>query len=381
MDPGPTHDGTMNRRDAYDLNPNILTETTTMKPTHSKSGLQLVMALALVVACLVGFAPDPATAGVALIAIGNVAPFPVDPQLTAVSIGYRNEDFIADEVLPRVGVNAQNFKYNVYPKGELLTPPETLVGRRGRPNTVEFTATETPGATDDHALDGEVPQNDIDNARAAGQPDPVMKNTEGTTQLLLAAREVRASALVFNDANFSNGHKVTLAGNDRWDVDHADSNPIDDILAALDACIMRPNVAVLGHKVGTKLRTHPKILKAYNGTLGDTGLVPLQFLAELFELKKVLVGKGWVNTAKKGQAVSVSRVWGPHAAFLHIDPTADANNGATFGFTAQWRARQAGSWADKDIGAFGGTRVRVAESVKELIMAGDLGYMIKNAVS
>ena len=60
---------------------------------------------------------------------------------------------------------------------------------------------------------------------------------------------------------------------------------------------------------------------------------------------------------------------------------ADANGGITFGFTAQWGTRIAGAVPDNRIGLRGGQRVRVGESVKELIIAPDLGYFIQNAVA
>ena len=78
---------------------------------------------------------------------------------------------------------------------------------------------------------------------------------------------------------------------------------------------------------------------------------------------------------------SLIRAWGPHAAFIYRDRLADTQNGTTFGFTAQWGGRISGSQFDGDIGLRGGQRVRVGESVKELITAPDLGYFFENAVA
>ncbi len=59
---------------------------------------------------------------------------------------------------------------------------------------------------------------------------------------------------------------------------------------------------------------------------------------------------------------------------------ADTRGGVTFGFTAEWGGRIAGQWEDKNIGLRGGQRVRVGESVKELIIASQAGYFIEDAV-
>ncbi|MGV8796604.1 hypothetical protein ACV373_31930, partial [Pseudomonas aeruginosa] len=60
------------------------------------------------------------------------APFPIDPELTAIAIAYRNGRMIADEVLPRVPVGKQEFKFWKYDLAQGFTVPETLVGRCGR---------------------------------------------------------------------------------------------------------------------------------------------------------------------------------------------------------------------------------------------------------
>ena len=108
--------------------------------------------------------------------------------------------------------------------------------------------------------------------------------------------------------------------------------------------------------------------------------MPREFVAKLFELDEVLVGEGWVNTAKKGQTVTLSRVWGGNIALLHINPLANTQRVGTFGITAEFGKRIAGAQPDKDIGLRGGQKVRVGESVKELITANDFGYYIQDAV-
>lgn len=305
-------------------------------------------------------------------------PFPITPALTAIAIAYRNTRLIADDVLPRTPVALQTFKYRKFALTDGFTVPNTLVGRSAKPNQVEFGFTETEDSTRDYALDDPIPQADIDNAPQGY--DPLGRATEGITDLILLGREKRTADLVFTAANYAAANKVQLAGGDQWSA-FATSDPVDDIMAGLDACVMRPNVAVFGRPTASILVRHPKIVKAYNGTAGDSGIVPLSFIAGLFELDQVLVGEGWINTAKKGQAPVMARVWGKHAAFLYRDKLAGPQTGITFGFTAEWGNRVAGAIPDKDIGMRGGQRVRAGESVKELIAANDLGYFIQDAVA
>lgn len=346
--------------------------------------LKIMLAVGICIALAIFGMPhsDAATVGMMAFGLNTAAPFPITPQLQAISLAYRNNTLIADEVLPRVPVGLQSFKYMSYPKGQLMTLTETRVGRKGKPNEVEFTGTEETASTNDEALDDGVPVNDIELAAKQGLPDPLGQAVEGLTDLIALKREVRTADLVFGAANYAASNKTALSGNSQWsDFTAGHSDPVDDIMTGLDSCIMRPNVAVMGNSVASVLRRHPAILKAYNGNAGDTGIVPLQFLADLFDLEEVLVGQGWVNTAKKGQAVNLQRVWGKSLSLIYRNKLANTQRGATFGITAQYGQRIAGSEYDKNIGMRGGQMVRVGESVKELLMANDLGYLIADAIA
>lgn len=313
-------------------------------------------------------------------------PFVVVPELTAIAAAYKQSGLIADMVLPYVPVNTIEFKYKKYGLGDDFTVPATKVGRKGAPNQVEFGETEVTDSTEDHALDAPVPNRDIEayeRARAAGgnnTTDPMMRATGQVMQLVLTAREKRAADLVFAAANYATGNKATLSGTAQWS-DFANSNPQTAIMGALDAMVMRPNIAVFGRATWTQLATHPKINAAVfkNGT--TAGLVSRQAFADLFELEEVLVGDGWINTAARGQAPTMTRIWGKHAAFLHRNMNADPDFGVTFGFTARFGNRLGGFIEDPDMGMRGGRRARAGEAVKELVVANDLGYLFSNAVA
>jgi len=309
------------------------------------------------------------------------ASFPIQPALTAIALAYRNSRLIADNVLPRVPVASPDFKYLKHTMAEGFTLPDTKVGRRSAPNEVEFSATEVSASCIDFGLDAPVPNSDIEAAATMpGEYDPVMKAVESTTNLVTLSREVRAANLVFDAAQYATANKTTLSGTSQWS-DFANSDPITAILVAMDSMVMRPNIAVFGQAVFTKLRTHPKVAKAVLGNAGDVTVATREAIASLLELEDIFVGEGFLNTAKKGQAATMARVWGKHCALIYRDSLADASNGTTFGFTAEFGSRIAGSEYDSSIGLRGGQRVRVGESVKELITANDLGYLFTNAVA
>ncbi len=352
--------------------------------THilARIDLRIMIALVLVVAVVFGWMPDPA-AGLAAAAVLNIAPFPTRPDYTAIAVAYRNERLIADDVAPRHPVGAKEFKYFKYRLADGFTIPDTKVGRKSAPNQVEFGADEGTASVEDHGLDDPIPQDDIDAAKNIPNYDPMADTTLMLTDTILLAREKRVADLVFDDTQYAAGNKVTLAGNDRWDVNHADSDPVADILAGLDACVMRPNIMTIGRLAWTKLSTHTKMAAAVFKQGSTSGIVTRQMVADLFELDEVLVGEAWINTAKKGQTPVMARCWGKHCALLYRDKLAKPQQRGrmTFAVTGQFGGRIAGTIPDPKIGLKGGQMVRVGEQVKELITANDLGYFLKTVIS
>ncbi|ETR79289.1 capsid protein [Afipia sp. P52-10] len=314
-------------------------------------------------------------------------PFVVDPALTAIAVGYRNEaqTLIADEVLPRVDVPAEKFKWTEYPLEESFNLPDTRVGRRGRVNQLEFSGTEKTDSVEDHGLETPIPNSDIDAAATAREQnrstyDPEGHSTMMLTDTMLNVREARVASLVQNLNTYAPSRRVTLSGGSQFS-DYANSDPITVLKTALEGTLVyRPNVLAMGQPVWSKLSSHPHIVNAIRGNLTNKGMVTREEFAALFEVNKVLVGEAWVNTAKPGQPVSLQRAWGKHISCLHINPLARAEGGITFGMTAQYGSRIAGRIIDPDVGLQGGVRIRAGERVKELIVAQDVGYFIQNAV-
>jgi hypothetical protein len=306
------------------------------------------------------------------------APFPITPALTSIALAYTNEKMIADGVLPRIPVGKQDFKYTTYALADSFNVPNTLVGRKGKPGEIEFGASELTSSTRDYGLEAPIPYADIENA-AGTQFDPEGRATELLTDLILLDREQRVSSLIFDAAQYAAANKTTLAGANQWS--DPSSDPIKAVLTILDGMLMRPNVGVIGRAVATQLQTHPNVVKAWNKNSGDKGKAPISFVAELMELDEILVGEGWVNSAKPGQNPSLVRLWGKHMSLFVRNKNVSTLGGVSFGYTAQWGGRIAGRKDDDNIGLRGGVRVRVGESLKELLIANDLGYLIQSAVA
>lgn len=303
-------------------------------------------------------------------------PYPNDPRLTGIAIAFRNRELIADQVMPRVMVGKSTFKWSKYDFAEGVTVPITIVGRKGRPTEVEFTATEENGGTEDHGLDDVIPNDDIADLPEGSGMDPLGQATEGLTNLIALSREVRVAAMVQDAGNFT--HNDTLAGTDQFDDPASDPGAL--ILDAIETPLVRPNIAVTSLAVYNVLRRHPKIVSALNGSGSTNGMVSRQALAEYLELDEILVGQGYVNTAAPGQTPNYARVWGNSFALLRRAPIATAKGEPSWGFTAQFGSKVVKRIDEPKTGLRGAVRVRVGESVGEIVQSTEAGYLLLAAI-
>jgi hypothetical protein len=308
------------------------------------------------------------------------ANFPIQPELTAIAIAFRNQALVAERVLPSVPVGTQEFKYLQHNLAEGITLPDTKVGRGSRPNQVEFSATELTDACRDYGLDDPIPNADLENAPSNYDPKAVA--AEYLAGLIDLDREVRTATKVTTAASFAAANKATLAGASQWS--HADANPVSAILTAFDGMPIRPNCLLLGQAVWTALRQHPKVLAAVfpgGGNAGSGGVASRQAVADLLEIEDLIVGSSWQNTAKKGQTANRTRVWGKFALGFYRPQRITSAREMAFGFSAQWGERIAGEIPDQNLGLRGGVAVRVGESRSETVACWDAGYLWSDAVA
>jgi hypothetical protein len=279
-------------------------------------------------------------------------------------------------VLPRVPVSSEEFKWTSYNKADRFNIPDTTIDRKGRLNQVEFGGTELASITADYGLEDVIPQKDID-AAASVSFDPLGNATELLTELIMLEREQRVAGIVHAAATYDAALKEVVASADKWTA--STSRPIDAITDALEMPFMRPNILVINSASLLALRRNEQVLQSYHGNVSTEGMVPVAYLQDLLEME-ILVGRARYNSANKGQSLTLTELWGGHAALLYKNPSAMPNKGLTFGLTAQFGGRIARSKRDDDIGLRGATVQQVGESVKELVLANDTAYFMEGVI-
>lgn len=299
-------------------------------------------------------------------------PFPVSTALTAIAIAYKPQGLIADQVLPRKPVDKKKFQWTEYAPGQFMQVPDTRVGRRGRPNEVDFSGTERTAECIDYGLDHPL---GYDEAANAIDPQLGQQIVQYLTGVVHQVREARVAGLVQSAANYDATAVVPLSGTSMWT--DASSDPIASLLDMLERPLMRPNTLVLSVPAWLALRTHPKARAQVYGS-GTDKLLEREHVAAALEVAQVLVGAARVETSRN-PAVSVkSRCWGNHVAGLYLNTDATPQFGMTFGWTAVWGTPVAGSLPDERIGLRGGEVFRSGESLIETIAAKSCGFLLQN---
>lgn len=236
-----------------------------------------------------------------------------DPLLSNVGSRFRNMGFIADRILTAVPVPSRTFKYMVW-DDVAFDLHDTQLTSKARPNEISISGTKTDGSTDTHALADVI---DPQEQEQAGGQIPLLTIATQTIAdgLFLRREKTAADALTSTSVITQND---TLAGSDQWS--HADSDPQKAVREAADSLLVKPNIMVMGRAVASALTTHPKVREAFKGQALPK--ITLDWLAAYFEVDEIIVGESWYNTARKGQARSLSRVWGKDAFLAYRAPAA-----------------------------------------------------------
>lgn len=300
----------------------------------------------------------------------------LNAEYTGISLAYKNENYIADRVLPRVPVNKKNFSYDKYPDDAFLNVPKTLIGPKGMPESMDIKKDRIPAMVDYHAIKDEVAQTDIDE-QAEGE-DILGDNVLLLTDAMSLAREIRTAQLLQDSTNYGSNTKV-LSGTDQFS--DKESSVIETIMEVRRKMLVKPNKAVVSDDGATYLQCHPEFVSMFKSEYSNvkSGIVPLEYVAQCLKLQEIIVGQSLVNTAAKGQAAKITQAWGNDFILFYQNPLAKPQQGLTFGYTAQWGKREVSQFFDGERGYRGVVRNKVAEALKEIIAASSCGYLLKDA--
>jgi hypothetical protein len=305
----------------------------------------------------------------------------VDSILTNVSVNYMNEqqNFIAPRVFPAVPVDKQSDKYYIYTKDDWFRDEAQKRGDVTESVGSGYTLSTTGYFCDVWALHKDVGDQLRRNADPAIDVDG--DATRFVMQRMLMRMERQWTAEFFTTGVWATD--ITPAS--LWS-DYGASDPIEDIETGKEAILTTtgylPNTLVVGYQVWRKLKHHPMIIDRYkntNDTVMTEGLV-----ARVFEIERILVARGIVNTGNEGETSSFSFIQGKHALLCYVPPAAGLNTPSA-GYTFLWRGVSEGLGDPVVMRRFRREELKADRIEGEIafdhkVIGSDLGYFFNGAV-
>lgn len=256
----------------------------------------------------------------------------IDPILSTHARGYRNSEFIAHLLFPRVSIPNRSMRVLKFGK-EAFRMMNTRRAPGADKKRVQYGYASDPVSLIQDALEGVVPVEHQEEA----QKVPGIDLGRGAINMVLdvidLGHEYEAAQLARNTANYGAGNRVALAGGDRWTSDTSDpSADIDAGKEAIRRMIGRyPNTLTLGPSACNALKRHPKIKEQFKYT--SSASITTEMLAAFFDVKRVIVGKAVYLPETAADTVPASDVWGDDAILAYVPDTGDNFQVPAYGYT------------------------------------------------
>lgn len=301
--------------------------------------------------------------------------YKVDPALTDISVAYKNEEYLAEQIFPRIEVGAITGYYFVFDKSKFRIENARRSGV-SRANRVGFGMSKAAfGPLAEQTLEEAIEWEVRDTYPTPF--DAESDATEDVTEHLALNLEKEVADKLADTAVVTNN--VTLSGTDQFS-DFANSDPFTRIQTAINSVVtnglVTPNTCIMGYDVWVKIKNHPDLL----GRLSNDSMrvmKPADF-GELFGFSKVLIGKAMYNTAAEGQTAVMGSVWGKHMIVAYV-PDRAAIKKVALGYTlAKKGARYVDKWSQP---AEKSDFVRANDYYEPKFVSADAAYLIKNAVA
>lgn len=319
----------------------------------------------------------------------NNSNFEPHPVLSALASQHKNDQasLKADLIAPYVPVSGPNFNWSRFALNQSYNPPDDLVGPTGTPPKIRLTGELVPDSTEDHGLDVEVPNFEIESARSRGDGyDPTEFGTTHATDLLLLRREIEMATELANSANYATTE--TLAGNAQLS-DKINSDPVGTLLRGKRKSLIPVNSLIFSSEYcRDTILSHPNIIGWISNGLNSSGVVTEEQIRIALNLAQVITLDAQYLTSNPGQTDTFSNVIDPASnnflVFAKLSmgqvPSMIQPN-PYFMFTPRWGQRTAGFVPDTDMGVRGGGFARVYEARKLTLVSSNCAHLIQDVVA
>lgn len=302
----------------------------------------------------------------------------VSPLLTQISVAYKNEEYVAEQIMPVVQVVKDTAQIATYGMDNLRIE-EALRAQGSGANEVNHSVTiGSHYILRDRALKEFVSKEEMDNADKPIMPQ--QDATENLTDRMLVIKEKTLADILSDTAIIT--QNTTLSGTSQWS-DFDNSDPFGDIKTAISTVRTgsgkMPNTIFMSYEVMLVLCVHPAVIARLSNVITVNSDDVITAIKIAFPgIKKVIIGSAFYNSGKEGGTDALTPIWGKHCWALYIEqrPTLKSRS---FGFTYQKDGRQVKvlPYDEDREGKF----VRVNEKYDQKLVDVKCAYFMKNVIA
>lgn len=304
----------------------------------------------------------------------------MDKLLTNVSSAYIPEGFISESIFPEVLSMQKTGKLAKYGTDHLRIE-QTVIGGSGEYSRIKTQVRSNSNySIEGHGLEGLVTEDDYSNVEKPY--DAEADETMGITSTLMVGKEKGLADTLSDTAVLT--QNTTLSGTAQWN-DYSNSDPIDDFIvgrqAVKDGCGFPPDLAIMSWEVAERLRYHPGLLDALGFKDNRPGGLSNAELANVLQVKRLLVGFASYESAKKGQSSSLATIWGKHLIFAKM-PSKAMKYQTSLGYCFKLKGRKARRVFKWNVNNPPNSKaVLVDDHYDYAITNVGAGYLVKNAIA
>jgi len=271
----------------------------------------------------------------------------IDPVLSNVALGYKNPEFVGSALFPRVpvrvsGGNVLTFDKAAFRAYNLTRSPGSAIPR------IQFGYSGTTFALVNCGVAAVVPFEHMRDAAVSPGIDLGTRATNLAMRAVTLNLEIAQATLATTAGNYGASYRVALTGVAKW------SDPVSDPIAAIlgymetvrTATGAYPNTMVLSAVAFKAIRSNPQVIARFVGTDKATRSVTAQMIAELLDLRQVVVGKAVYANA----ADTFVDVWGNNAVLAYVPENPSGMEEPSYGYTYTMEGHPAVgiSWMDRN---------------------------------
>ena len=307
----------------------------------------------------------------------------VSPLLTQISLAYRNDNYIAEKIMPIVRVKKDSAQIATYGMDNLRIANSI---RAQGSATNEINHTVTIGShynLTEHALKELVAKEEMENAEDPTRPK--QDATENLTDRIWVIKE-KLLADVMADTGVLT-RNTTLTGTDQWS-DYDNSDPLGDLKTGAEDVRTqtgkKPNTMIFSYQVWMTLLQHPDLVERVKIGVADSDAIQKVIMTFMPNIKTILIGDAQYNSGVEGGTDTLAEIWGKHAWVGYIEPTPTIKS-RSFGFTYQQKEYRLVDEHPMSLGGEAWDRkgdfVRVTDKYDQKLVDVKCLYLIKNAIA